>query len=65
MMDCRAATVRDLAARLGVSRATAYRRMEQIRGAQSNPDVLRVTAVDAPNGGNGARRKVLAVEWPG
>ena len=64
MMGSCATTVRDLAARLGVSRATAYRRMEQLRAAQAQPDVLRVTQVDAPNGGNGARRKVLAVEWP-
>jgi predicted DNA-binding transcriptional regulator YafY len=64
MMGSRAKTVRDLAARLGVSRATAYRRMEQIRGAQSQPDVLRVVEAEAVIG-NGARRKVLAVEWPG
>lgn len=52
-----------LAARLGVSRTTAWRVLERLRGAQHRPDVLRVVKIKVPIG-SGAQREALHVLWP-
>jgi hypothetical protein len=52
-----------LAARLGVSVKTAYRRFEAIRARQGMPDVLKMTTIPAPIG-SGAIRQKMVVFWP-
>lgn len=53
----------ELAVRLRVSRATAYRMLERLAGSQHREEALRLGTTVAPIG-SGAKRKVLAVLWP-
>jgi hypothetical protein len=55
--------LRALAARLGVSRMTAYRRMQALAGQQHRPDALRVIELPVPTG-KGAKRLSRHVLWP-
>lgn len=52
-----------LARRLGVSRSTAWRTLERLRGAQHRPEALRVVKLPVPIG-SGAHRDALHVLWP-
>lgn len=52
-----------LAARMGVSRSTAWRIIDRLRGAQHRPDALRVVRISVPIG-KGARREAWHVLWP-
>ena len=52
-----------LATRLGVSRMTAWRRMQQAAATQRDPEVLRVVRLLVPTG-KGALRLALHVLWP-
>ncbi len=51
------------AARLGVSRATAYRRLEALRARQGLPGILRVQFAPAVIGFGAIRQKVVVL-WP-
>lgn len=52
-----------LAARMGVSRSTAWRIIDRLRGAQHRPDALRVVKLPVPIG-SGATREAWHVLWP-
>lgn len=58
-----ATSARALAAHFNVSRATAYRMIERLKGAQHNNDNLRLTTV-AVKLGKGATRTCVAVALP-
>ena len=51
------------AARLGVSRATAYRQIEALRARQGVPGILRVELAPATIGYGAVRMKVVVL-WP-
>lgn len=51
------------AARLGVSRKTAHRRMERLAAQQHRPELLRVVLLPVAIG-KGGRRLALHVLWP-
>lgn len=59
----KALSARALARRLGVSRATAYRRIEALLARQHDPEVLRVEKRPVRIG-SGAVREALHVLWP-
>lgn len=52
-----------LAARMGVSRSTAWRLIDRLRGAQHRPDALRVVLLPVRIG-SGATREAWHVLWP-
>lgn len=54
---------RELASHLDVSRATAYRMIERLAGAQHKADALRLATTVVATG-KGAKRACVAVLWP-